>query len=177
VIALICSALTLRQEIYNIMSQNLSSKRLVYVLIAPGFEEQLTIAVVEYLRDAGAEVRLIGITPGAMAGYHGITIAPDLTFNELSAETPSMLIFPGGRRSTARLLIDPRLHRLADNTTAHGGYVVGISDAYDALASTLSMTDQTRSQLVRLDSAPVPQYAQTLLNLLHSPHCSQETIA
>jgi 4-methyl-5(b-hydroxyethyl)-thiazole monophosphate biosynthesis len=59
----------------------------VYVLLlAEGFEEVEAVTPADFLRRAGIDVRLVGVTGKIVAGNHGIRITADTTLEELGPD-------------------------------------------------------------------------------------------
>lgn len=69
---------------------------MVYVLLAPGFEEIEALAPVDILRRAGVEVQTVGIQFKEVEGAHGITVTADISLDDLNREAMEMLVLPGG---------------------------------------------------------------------------------
>lgn len=100
----------------------------VYILVAPGFEEAAVIYCLTQLRQAGLPVSLVGLMAGQIAGWHGLSICPDLTLDEVDAHEPMKLaVIPGGQQCATALLTDPRVHRLLHTLIAQEGRV-GVMD-------------------------------------------------
>ena len=128
------------------------------VLVADGFEEETTIACVRSLRDAGMAAALVGLTAGPVTGSRGITVQSDLSLEQVRAgATPTLIILPGGRRSTAAMLADPRVHRLAEATAANGGQIVVLRPAVEGAERFLGVP------LVRQGELPVEEFIGGLL--------------
>lgn len=102
------------------------------VLVADGFDEQTAIYCVRALRDAGIAVALVGLPAGLVTGNRGISVQPDLSLDELPLDVSSALVvIPGGRRSAAALLTDPRVHDLVEATAASSGKVAVLGTAVE----------------------------------------------
>lgn len=100
----------------------------VYILVAPGFEEAAVIYCLTKLREAALPVSLVGLVVGQIAGWHGLSICPDLTLDEVDAHKPMKLaVIPGGQQCATALLTDPRVHRLLHTLIAQEGRV-GVMD-------------------------------------------------
>ena len=52
---------------------------MVYILLAPGFEEMEALVPADLLRRAGLEVALTTVGPALVPGGHNITVQADLT--------------------------------------------------------------------------------------------------
>ena len=67
----------------------------VLVLVAPGFEEIETIAVIDILRRANIEVVSTGIEPGEITGSRKIKIVPDVQLKKVvDDENFDMIVLP-----------------------------------------------------------------------------------
>lgn len=76
---------------------------MVYEFLAEGFEEIEALAPVDILRRAGVEIKTVSVTgKKEVTGSHGITVSADILFDEI-AESPEMLILPGGMPGTLNL--------------------------------------------------------------------------
>lgn len=84
---------------------------MIYLLLAPGFEEIEALTPLDLCRRAGLSVTTVAIAPAdgrAVTGSHGITVMADLSQKEFTAsythETPiEALILPGGMPGTSHL--------------------------------------------------------------------------
>jgi putative intracellular protease/amidase len=106
----------------------------VLLLIADGFEEQPVAACLSQLRAAGVGVDLLAPAAGLVTGAHGMVVRPDRSIESLpSGAAPDLLVVPGGAQCTARLLADPRVHRLLGEGAAQPPYVAAFRDAEPAM--------------------------------------------
>lgn len=69
---------------------------MIYVFLAQGFEEIEALAVVDILRRAELETRMVGVGKKQITGAHGITVTCDLTETDASPEGLTMIVLPGG---------------------------------------------------------------------------------
>ncbi len=69
---------------------------MIYLFLAPGFEEIEALATVDILRRAGCELATVGVSGRKVTGSHNIEVTADLTENEVSLETADMVVLPGG---------------------------------------------------------------------------------
>ena len=69
---------------------------MVYILLAPGFEEAEALVPTDVLRRAGAEVSLVGLYDKLVSGSHGITVSADLMAEDVSLSAGDMVMIPGG---------------------------------------------------------------------------------
>ena len=88
---------------------------MIYMFLAPGFEEVEALAPLDLLRRAGLTVTTVAITPSeterAVTGSHGITVLADMTAAQMRAsmEAASIeaVILPGGMPGTTNLDASP----------------------------------------------------------------------
>ncbi|MDD6174435.1 MAG: DJ-1/PfpI family protein [Firmicutes bacterium] len=76
---------------------------MIYVFLAPGFEEIEAVAVVDILRRAHLQVMTVGVPDRVVRGSHGMVIAADLTAEEAGTDGLEMVILPGGMPGTLNL--------------------------------------------------------------------------
>jgi hypothetical protein len=91
-------------------------QRCILVVVATGFEEAETVALISILRQSGLCIKSVGMTSGLVSGAYGLCLMPDLTLTDIDrlAETMSVsaVILPENKRCLTRLEADPRLHNL-----------------------------------------------------------------
>ncbi|MCX7841854.1 MAG: DJ-1/PfpI family protein [Clostridia bacterium] len=76
----------------------------VLVQMADGFEEIEAIAVIDILRRAGVDTKLVSISDNkTVVGAHDIAVNADLTFSEADFEDCDMIFLPGGGPGTKNL--------------------------------------------------------------------------
>jgi 4-methyl-5(b-hydroxyethyl)-thiazole monophosphate biosynthesis len=72
--------------------------------LADGFEEIEALTVVDVLRRAGIETKMVSVTGGkAVRGAHDIVVTADLLFEEADYEKCEMIVLPGGMPGTKNL--------------------------------------------------------------------------
>ena len=92
----------------------------VYLFFAEGSEEVEALAVVDILRRAGVETRIVSVTGDKMVtGAHGIRVEADMLMEEVDFSKAAMLVLPGGL---------PGSYNLA----GHEGLAEGIMRQYKA---------------------------------------------
>lgn len=101
---------------------------MVYLLLAEGFEEIEALTPLDILRRAGVEVKTVAMGKNPVLGTHGIPVLADMTADEV-ADTPTMLILPGGMPGAANLDAHPLTDRLLADTLAAGGHIGAICAA------------------------------------------------
>ena len=70
---------------------------MIYVFLADGFEEIEALAPVDFLRRAGVEVKLVGVTGKTCVGAHNISVEADILIDEIKLDSAlSGVVLPGG---------------------------------------------------------------------------------
>lgn len=85
---------------------------MVYLFLAPGFEESEGIVPADLLRQAEVEVALVSLSGKTVTGAHNITIQADLTIDQVDLDQAEMLVFPGGGTGVENLWNDDRVSAL-----------------------------------------------------------------
>jgi 4-methyl-5(b-hydroxyethyl)-thiazole monophosphate biosynthesis len=106
----------------------------VLVLLAEGFEELEAVAVVDLLRRADIEVRMVALADREVTGSHGITVVADVSLDEVEVGDYDMIVLPGGMPGTTHLKSDPRVTRLLRQFAESGRYTAAICAAPSVLA-------------------------------------------
>lgn len=76
---------------------------MVYLFLAPGFEEVEALTPLDYLRRCDVDVRTVGVGGKTIKGSHGIPIVCDLEDNEVAPAYTDAVILPGGLPGTTNL--------------------------------------------------------------------------
>lgn len=109
-------------------------KKRVLCLLAPGFEEIETVAPIDLLRRADAEVVIASVNGDKhVKGRCEMTLQADTTLAETNPASFDMLFLPGGP-GVKLLREDGRAAKLAREFTAHGKPVAAICAAPTVLA-------------------------------------------
>ena len=85
---------------------------MVYVLLAPGFEESEAVVPTDLLRQAGLETALVSLSGPTVSGSHGITLCADLELSQVDLSNAEMLVLPGGLGGVEALWADDRVSTL-----------------------------------------------------------------
>ncbi len=91
---------------------------MVYLLLAPGFEEIEAITPVDLLRRAGLEVTTVGIDAKMVRGAHGITVEADDVMDNVDFSDIDCLILPGGNPGFKNLERDDAVRDLITQVEA-----------------------------------------------------------
>lgn len=79
------------------------------VLLAHGCEELEAVALIDVLRRGGVEVVVAGVDPDPIVASRGVRLCADVPFATALDEAASfdVIVLPGGRAGTDRLMSDP----------------------------------------------------------------------
>lgn len=102
---------------------------MVYMFLAPGFEEVEALAPLDLLRRAGVEIKTVGVGAKTIEGAHSIPVVADMTDAEFSDEAPEMVILPGGMPGTLNLDASETVHRAIRSAVSCGGHLAAICAA------------------------------------------------
>ena len=88
---------------------------MVYILLAPGFEEIEALAPADLMRRAGLEVALVSVNGTAqVAGSHSITVAADCTLDQVDPARCQLLMLPGGLGGVNGIKASPAALKLVE---------------------------------------------------------------
>lgn len=107
---------------------------MVYVLLAPGFEEIEAISIIDVLRRADIEVTTVGIGGNVITGVHGISVAADISENDLHFTDVEMVVLPGGQPGTFNLEKSATVRSAVEAAAVHGVWLAAICAAPSILA-------------------------------------------
>jgi len=102
---------------------------MVYVLLAPGFEEAEALVPVDLLRRAKIETATVSITGDVVPGSHGVTVAADATLNQVDLSKAEMVVLPGGGPGYQNLGKEPRVEQLVREARERDLWVAAICAA------------------------------------------------
>ncbi len=108
---------------------------MVYLFLAPGFEEAEALVPTDLLRRAGVETSLVAVPEGPVTGGHGITVQADLPLSGVSLENASLLVLPGGGVGVANLGKSDEVRRLFTEADARGIPIAAICAAPSLLGN------------------------------------------
>lgn len=91
---------------------------MVYILLAPGFEEMEALVPADLLRRAGLEVALTTVGPALVPGGHNITVQADLTLDQVTLKAGDMVVLPGGGIGVENLAACPGVETLVRRAAA-----------------------------------------------------------
>ena len=107
---------------------------MVYILLAPGFEEAEALVPADLLRRAGLETKLIGLTAAPVPGGQGMQVVPDGTLDQVDLDRADMIVLPGGSLGVKNLGAEPAVETLVRQAAQRGIWVAAICAAPTLLA-------------------------------------------
>ena len=102
---------------------------MVYILLAPGFEEAEALVPADLLRRAGVNVSLVGVSGGAVIGGRGICVQCDCLLSDVDLDEASMIMLPGGGVGVENLKHTPGVDTLVVEAAERGLWVSAICAA------------------------------------------------
>ena len=85
---------------------------MVYIFLAPGFEEAEALVPADLLRRAGIDTALVALGDELVPGGRGITVKADLPLSAVELDGARMLVLPGGGVGVKNLGESPELEAL-----------------------------------------------------------------
>ena len=85
---------------------------MVYILLAPGFEESEALVPADLLRQAQVDTALVSLSGKTVTGGHNITVCTDLELSQVDLDQAEMIILPGGKGGVDGLWNDERVSAL-----------------------------------------------------------------
>ena len=108
---------------------------MVYILLAPGFEEMEALVPADLLRRAGIDVALVSPEGEFVPGGHNIIVKADMDLSQVRLEDMQMLMLPGGGVGVANLGNDERVETLVKQAYAQGKNLCAICAAPSLLST------------------------------------------
>ena len=102
---------------------------MVYILLAPGFEEAEALVPVDMLRRANIETATVSITGEPVPGSHGVTVLADVTLDDVDLSRADMVVLPGGGPGYKNLGKEPRVEELVRKAAERGHLLAAICAA------------------------------------------------
>jgi 4-methyl-5(b-hydroxyethyl)-thiazole monophosphate biosynthesis len=139
----------------------------VLILLAKGFQEGTTVYCLERLRQAGISVSLVGMSARNIKGYHGVTLRPDLSMEQLpDVSSYRLIILPAGKACVSALFADPRVHQLIEMTLHNRGLVAAMPDAEVMLELSGFVTSRTAPSFIWRSNGELEDFATQLIDNL-----------
>lgn len=110
-----------------------------FIFLAEGFEEIEALTVVDVMRRAGLDIKMVSITDNKhVAGAHGITVHADTLFDECDFSDTEWLILPGGMPGATNLA---ECKPLTELLKGHKGKIAAICAAPGVVLAPLGLLD------------------------------------
>lgn len=93
---------------------------MVYILLAPGFEEAEALVPADLLRRAGIQTALTGVEDQMVAGTHDIVVRADRVIAQVDLRDAEMIVLPGGGCGVQNLREHPAVAALAQEAVDRG---------------------------------------------------------
>lgn len=93
---------------------------MVYILLAPGFEEAEALVPADLLRRAGIQTALTGVEDQMVAGSHDIVVRADRVIAQVDLRDAEMIVLPGGGYGVQNLREHPAVAALAQEAVDRG---------------------------------------------------------
>ena len=123
---------------------------MVYVLLAPGFEESEAVVPTDLLRQAGLETALVSLSGPTVSGSHGITLCADLELSQVDLSNAEMLVLPGGLGGVEALWADDRVSTLIQEAAGKESADQTLKDEANASIQTMADYTVTEAQIENL---------------------------
>lgn len=103
---------------------------MVYVFLAPGFEEIEALTIVDVLRRAGMLVTTVSMDGDKIAlGSHNIPVIADLVFDDADFSDAELMFLPGGLPGATNLDAHEGLREVLSAHAAKGGLIAAVCAA------------------------------------------------
>ena len=138
-----------------------------FILVSDGFDEPAVVECLCRVREQGASANLVGLYSGLLSGYHGLTVRPDYSLNQIEQDInhsgKQMAIILNGRSNFTSLLTDPRVHRLIERTLNNHGLVAIMGNKSGWPLPTDEMTQSAEMNLLLQDHMETDDFIQEIL--------------
>lgn len=102
---------------------------MVYILLAPGFEEAEALVPADLLRRADIKTALVSLGGDTVTGGHYITVKADLTIDQVDLTRANMIVLPGGSIGVKRLGDSPAVAALVQEVVDRDIWLAAICAA------------------------------------------------
>jgi len=93
------------------------------ILLTDGFDESWLANCLIGLRTSNKHTAVVGLRPGPVTGQHGLVIHTDNYMTAIRGATPKLLAIADGRLCIKRLMNEPRVYQMIEQTLASNGRV------------------------------------------------------
>ncbi|QKF64237.1 DJ-1 family glyoxalase III [Campylobacter corcagiensis] len=113
----------------------------VAVMFADGFEEIEAVSVVDILRRAGVEVKMVGLNKKSVKGAHGIEMTAQMVLDDLEVNDFDMIVLPGGLPGAEYLAKSDKLLEVLKEFDKNSKFIAAICAAPWALGEAKVLKD------------------------------------
>jgi hypothetical protein len=140
----------------------------VLILIAPGFDETLTVQFLASFRQAGIASALVSLTPGLIRSFCGLQVQADLFIDQLPFTVlPRLVLILETHSCASALLADPRVHRLLARTLAAKG-MLAILPETQSLFMDVGFSDvMILPEFLKLEPLPGREWVSQLVSFIN----------
>jgi len=101
----------------------------VLIPLAPGCEELEAVTIIDLLRRAAMNVRVVGLNQTEITASRGVRLIADYRLDDIIEHPFDLMVMPGGMPGAQHLANDERILQLARRIYAEGGFVAAICAA------------------------------------------------
>jgi hypothetical protein len=137
-----------------------------FILVSDGFDEPAVVECLCRVREQGASANLVGLYSGLLSGYHGLTVRPDFSLNQLEQQQAlgaQTAVILNGRSNFTPLLTDPRVHRLIEQTLSNHGLVAIMGNKSEWPLPTNNITQSAEMNLLLQDHMETDDFIQEII--------------
>lgn len=137
-----------------------------FVLIKNGFEEVEALTVVDYLRRAEIDIKIVSTEEDLeLQGAHGIKIIADMAFDELDRDDIDLVFLPGGMPGATSLKDDEKVLELITYLNDKGRAISAICAAPIVLEAAGVIEDKTVTSYPSFDEKlpSIGEYSQDIV--------------
>jgi 4-methyl-5(b-hydroxyethyl)-thiazole monophosphate biosynthesis len=102
---------------------------MVYIFLAPGFEEAEALVPADLLRRAGIETALVALDGDSVCGAHAITVQADRHMEQVDLSRADMIVLPGGSEGVRGLGESPAVEAMIQEAVDRGIWLAAICAA------------------------------------------------
>lgn len=113
----------------------------VAVMFADGFEEIEAVSVVDILRRAGVEVKMVGLNKKSVKGAHDIEMIAQMVLDDLEVKDFDMIVLPGGLPGAKYLAKSDKLLEVLKEFDKNSKFIAAICAAPWALSEAKVLKD------------------------------------
>ncbi|NMA42553.1 MAG: DJ-1/PfpI family protein [Oligosphaeraceae bacterium] len=120
-------------------------KQIVAVFLADGFEDIEAITVIDVLRRADINVKIVGVNCSSdllVRSAHGVSFQADCRLEDLDGDMLQMCVFPGGLPGATNLQANKTVLKLAKQVYDRGGFAAAICAAPIVLSTAGLLKDR-----------------------------------